>query len=113
MQDRDDIMPFTQSTTAYYLFNVVVKILCVGAILLIVAYVKNYISKNREAYAKLRVEPNVVKVDLEKLKQGALTPEDLERIFKAEEEKLKGVQNKKEDKPSSDDDNISDDDVFQ
>ena len=52
-------------------------------------------------------------IQLKNENEFRLTPEDLERIFKAEEEKLKGVQNKKEDKPSSDDDNISDDDVFQ
>ena len=113
LQDRDEVVPFFYSNTAYYIFNGVIKILCVAAILLIVVYCKNYISKNREAYSKLRAEPAGLKINMEKLKEGSLTPEDLEDIFKAEEEKLKGVQKKKEEKSSNDDDIISDDDVFQ
>ncbi len=116
LQDRGEVVPFFYSNTAYYIFNGVIKILCIAAILLIVVYCKNYISKNKEVYAKLRVEPAGFKVNLEKLKDGSITPEELEDIFKAEEEKLKGVQNKKEDnssKSSKDDDIISDDDVFQ
>ena len=113
LQDRGEVTPFFYSNTAYYVFNGVVKILCAAVILLLVVYCKNYISKNRDAYAKLKSEQSSIRINLEKLKEGSITPEELEDIFKSEEEKLKGVQNKKEDKDSHDDDIISDDDVFQ
>ena len=113
LKDADEVPSFIQSSTAYYVFNIVIKILAVAIVLIFGAYAKNCISKDKEEYAKLRSKQDVLHIDLSKLKNGELTEKDLEEIFKAEEAKLKGESEKKENDDKNNDDNISADDVFQ
>ncbi len=110
----DGITPFFQSQTAYYIFNVVVKILAAAIVLLFVAYAKNKISSNKDELQKMRASRSkIVNIDLSQLKDGTLTPDIFEEIIKQEEAKLKGEPLNKEDKTKKDDENIDDDDVFE
>ena len=112
LEDSEDINPILQSNITYYVANIVVKIVLVAIVLILGAYAKSIISKNKEKYTKLAAETPQIKIDLSKLKDGQITEKDLEEIFRAEEAKLRGETNDK-DKTQKDDDNISDDDVFQ
>ena len=113
LNDADEVPEFLQANYTYYIFNIVIKILAVAIVLVLGAYSKSIISKNREKYAKLRQDANSINIDLSKLKNGEITEKDLEEIFKAEEAKLKGEAEPKEDDKKNNDDNISEDDVFQ
>ena len=112
LEDSEDVSPILQSNTTYYVANIALKILIVAIVLIVGAYAKSVISKNKETYSKLAQETPQIKIDLSKLRDGQLTEKDLEEILRAEEAKLKGETDNKE-KTSKDDDNISDDDVFQ
>ena len=113
LDNADEISSFTQSNASYYIFNIVMKIVFVALILILGAYAKSVISKNKEEYAKLRKETNTIQIDLDKIKNGQITEKDLEEIFRQEEAKLKGEQPKDNNEKPHDDNNISDDDVFQ
>ncbi len=112
--DDDGINVFFQSQTAYYIFNVVVKIIAAAIILILVAYAKNLINKNREELVKLRQpQSDMIKIDLSKLRDGQITEEEIEKLIKAEEERLKGTKNNEDNNDKNDDDPFDDDGVFE
>ena len=110
LQDADEVNSFIQSEAAYYIFNIVVKIVLLAGIVLSVLYAKNLISKKREEYRKIKVDTPIIKVNIPT--DGA-NGDDFASVLKKiiEEE-----ERKKNDHHDNDDDNnttISDDDVFQ
>ena len=113
LDNADEVPEFLQANYSYYIFNIVIKILAVAIVLIIGAYAKNIISKNREEYSKLRKETNAINIDVSKLKNGEITEKDLEEIFRAEEAKLKGEPQQNDEDKKNNDDNIGEDDVFQ
>ena len=110
LQDADEVNSFMQSEVAYYIFNVVVKIVLLAGIVLSVLYAKSLIAKKREEYRKIKADTPIIKVNIP---TDGTNGDDFASVLKKiieEEEK------KKNEHHDNDDDNdtpISDDDVFQ
>jgi len=110
LDNREEIVPFFQSTAAYYIFNVAAKILVVAIVLIIGAYAKSQISKSKDELLKKRIVIDPSQIDLNRIKERMENNESFDDIFNANKNNSSQKQNEE---PKDNNDNIDDDDVFQ